>query len=122
MGWMTGLLVIILFISACTHRSEEAFRQEMTAWKGRSEKELVQFFGYPQQKHTSPEGYKVYEYASSRSYIDDPWPFRHHGAMFGHRRQIYQFYCIVWFELKEQKVEKVTWRGNDCLSEEDKDP
>lgn len=115
---LTPFVVIFsLFFVSCVHRSENSFRKKFKSWEGRSEEELVQSFGYPSQHHTSPEGHRVYEYVSSRTYIEDSWPFHHYRHRFS-RRQVYSYFCVVWFELHHKKVQKVTWRGNDCLAED----
>ena len=107
-----------LALSSCVHRTEEAFQKEFLTWQGRAEKDVVSQFGYPNQTHSSPDGNRVYEYVWSRSYVSDPWPSFYRSPLYAPARMIQEYYCVVWFELKEHTVAKVTWRGNDCLAVE----
>ena len=110
------LFAFSIFLLSCVHRTSEGFSKIYKAWEGRSEKEVVERFGYPENKHTSPEGNRVYEYALSSSYYFDSYPYRR--SFFPSHSHVYRVYCTLWVELKDSKVFKVMWKGNDCLAKE----
>ena len=111
--------LLIIFLISCAHRTERGFSTHMQSWKGQPVSKLITTYGYPIQTHESPEGRKVYESGHKRQFIHGSYqPFCHDG-LFSSPRKVYEYSCRVWFELHKQKIEKVTWRGNDCLMTEE---
>ena len=114
--------LILLLLSSCTHYSEAAFARLMEPWKGRSEKDLVSHFGYPNQQLTSPDGHRVFEYRSRVLYVQDSFPNPPHRMWLRpSRHQILQYHCTIWIEVQDKRVKDISWRGNNCVAEETED-
>ncbi len=107
-----------LWLDSCAHMSEAQYAVQMKAWEGKSERALIDAFGYPHQKHTSPEGNEVYEYVAREQYVMEEGGFyRRHfwGPM---RSTLITLECRTWFELVNKTIAKVTWKGDDCVAGE----
>ena len=113
------LVLVGLVAQSCAHRTEAAFEKKIQIWQGREAKHLIEAHGYPNQTHISPDGHKVYEYKSTRHYIEGGHFYSSRTyRMFNHPRQIYAYSCVVWFEIREKKIFSIKWKGNDCLDYE----
>lgn len=116
--------ILSLTANACVHQgppvSEASFRKKVMSWEGASTRQLVDAFGYPDREMKSPEGNPVFEYSSRREVRKAGDSVSSYSPALGavitstSADQVANYECKVWFEHKDGKVLKVSYRGNDC--------
>lgn len=125
------LHLLLLPLPACVSSgpplTAAGFEKMIRPYEGRSERAVIDAFGYPDQERRSPEGARVLEYRDSGTVT------RITSSMTGSRSWHYpgmfpatststvvsrEHKCAVWFEMKEQKVERVLWKGSGCVAPE----
>jgi len=113
-GFRRAILLLTSFvILGCA--TADGFRDKVTRWVGVDAQKLINAWGNPARQFTDQSGNIVYEYAkglSSRNpmYVS-PGPATNFLVIGGGPAN---FVCVVWFEIKDQKVVGANWRGNAC--------
>tara|TARA_B100001094_G_scaffold320982_1_gene368018 strand:- start:164 stop:598 length:435 start_codon:yes stop_codon:yes gene_type:complete len=108
----------LLLIAGCsTMRTEEGYKERLNLWVDKPLDKLIDEFGYPSKKHKSPDGNIVYEYESQSTLIHGINQPSNTTSVYSTRIIVNDYVCKTWFELKEQKIIKVSYKGNDCKAE-----
>ena len=117
----------LLLLPACTHGPKwttEAYAAEVEQWKNKDVRSLIAKHGYPDKTFKSPDGNEVYEYFTAKFYRT-PESFHTHLHPYGGSATTYRVggdvvsaKCRTWFEISEQKIIKITFRGELCKAPE----
>ena len=106
------------------------FEKDAKAMEGQPLKDLVKRMGYPERTLKSPDGNEVYEYTtnggteitseSSGTSYTVPGGLAAGLGTSGSTStsKVSSLTCVTWFEIKDQKVLNVTWKGNNCIGYE----
>lgn len=93
--------VLAVMVAGCATPSEQGFQNKISAWKGKSEIQVVQRFGAPQGTY-AVDGKKIL------SYKDDKIATLYGGGV--------QLNCDVNFTVERGIVSNVSYAGNNCTS------
>jgi len=117
--------VLLFFVNGCSNTTTTTgYKQIMKTWIGASEKALIRSRGNPDSTYTS-DGSKFLEY--NRSYTSkeryySSYDFNSDGGS-GYSYPIGgdTYSCKTTYEIKDGKVLKIRWAGNNCKAKEKKE-
>jgi hypothetical protein len=118
-----GALLAFLSVG-CAHKPEvqnsaAAFEWLTKSFEGGTERRVVDAWGYPTRELKSPDGNKVLEFNATRKMRTAIVVHTSSSTKWGSSAEVsggeeLEFQCSTWFEIAQEKVKKVTSRGNDC--------
>ena len=105
------LVVTILFLNGC--RTTDGFKKNMDSWIGGSEITLIRTNGAPTSTYES-NGIKFLVYNYSRTTKDYYSTDYYYGSASTVNYGGNTYECEVTYEVSNDKITNVRWRGNDC--------
>lgn len=114
------LLFLFLVTSGCATESD--YKKDVLSWIGKSNRELVTVWGYPDKQITAPDGDTVYIYHKSRTLVFSQ-TYANYSDYYNSQgtytnTQIEKLACTTWFDInpKTSLIKQVVFKGNLCMA------
>lgn len=121
------ILIMVFILAGC--QTAGKFKKNMDTWIGADAQSLVNQMGYPATTMKAPNGNEVYVYNNSGNlYVPPTTTYNTTGNIYGN--SLYSttnattsggysinLSCTIYFEINDlKKVERVMWKGNNCVA------
>lgn len=122
------IFAVVILLAGCTSYTKEAYKRKLNTWMGSEPIDLVRSWGPPKQTYevgghqflvyikdydfTIPASQPTYQ----TSFIGDK---AYTTAIGGHDEITFNHHCETTFEVSENKIINWSFKGDDCVAEEE---